>query len=339
MVTLNETDFDTTHKCSLFSRTSGDDSIGQARSYLHQMFLEAPGPWVFNFVESDYIPAGVTDVMKEADEAKVDVNLLGALPDDEYSVEGKRHLFNFQRPETGLFNRAEKYHWLLPDDQVAGALRAILLERDSLAKFDEYLVHDEDTREMFVCTHGARDACCATFGYPVFKKIRDDYAPREELNMRVWRTSHTGGHRFAPTVLDWPEGRYWARLDEGWLEAALYHKGPLEAMRTHIRGLSGLGRFEQVVDREILLREGWKWLDYNKRGQTTVEGTTHTDPVWVMNVDGGEVRIDFESPDGKDKGYFLATLTYDGLVPFGGCGKKLGMEQQYRVTTLEKVSE
>jgi hypothetical protein len=61
MVTLNEADFDTTQKCSLFSRISGDDSIGQARSYLYPMFLEAPAPWVFNFVESDHIPAGVTD--------------------------------------------------------------------------------------------------------------------------------------------------------------------------------------------------------------------------------------------------------------------------------------
>ena len=81
MVTLNEAEFDTTQKCSLFSRTSGDDSIGQARSYLHQMFLEAPAPWVFNFVESDTAPEGVAGVIAEADEAKVDVNLLGALPD------------------------------------------------------------------------------------------------------------------------------------------------------------------------------------------------------------------------------------------------------------------
>ena len=236
MVTINAEDFDTSQKCSLFSRMSGDDSIGQARSYKYQIFLEAPPPWVFNFVESDHVPAGVADVMKEAGEAKVDVNLLGALPDDEYSVARMRHLFLFRRPDEGLFSKLEKQHWVLPIDEVAGALRAILLDPASLHGYDEYLQDDADMREMFVCTHGARDACCGTFGYPVFKKIRDEYAGRKELNMRVWRTSHTGGHRFAPTVLDFPEGRYWARLDTGWIETALYHKGPLEALRPHIRG-------------------------------------------------------------------------------------------------------
>jgi hypothetical protein len=339
MVTLNEAEFDMAQKCSLFSRTSGDDSIGQARSYKHQIFLEAPAPWVFNFVESETVPAGVADVMTEVAEAKVDVNLLGALPDDAYSQDGMRHLFYFKLPEEGLFSGTEKKHYVIPVAEVAGAVRAILLERDTMDQFAKYLQNDEDTREMFVCTHGARDACCATFGYPVYKKIRDEYSDRPELNMRVWRTSHTGGHRFAPTVLDYPEGRYWARLDEGWVESALYHKGPLEAMRPHIRGLSGLGRLEQVVDREILLREGWGWIDYRKRGQTTIDGVTNTDPLWVMNVDGGDVRIDFEAADGTDKGHYNAHLVYDGVVPFGGCGKKLGWEQQYRVTSMERVSD
>lgn len=339
MVTLNEAEFDIEQKCSLFSRMSGDDSIGQARSYMHQIFLEAPAPWVFNFMESTTVPEGVADLMTEVAEAKVDVNLLGALPDEVYSQDGMRHLFYFKRPEEGLFSRNEKKHYVLPEAEVAGVIRAILLDRSRMDLFSKYLQDDEDTREIFVCTHGARDACCATFGYPVFKKIRDEYANRPELNMRVWRTSHTGGHRFAPTVLDYPEGRYWARLDEGWLESALYHKGPLEAMRPHIRGLSGLGRLEQIVDREILLRDGWDWLNYSKRGQTTIDGVTTTDPLWVMDVQEGDVRIDFESPDGNDKGHYNAHLVFDGMAPFGGCGKKLGFEQQYRVTSIERIRD
>lgn len=337
MVTINAEDFDTAQQCSIFSRTSGDDSIGQARSYDHQLFLEAPLPWVFNFVESDKVPAGVADVIAAAIADGADVNVLGAVPDAEYSVEGKRHVFYFHLPQEGLYSQYEKNHYLLPDADVAGLINAILSEPDKLSTYDSVKVADEDVREMFVCTHGARDACCGTFGYPVFQKIRDEYAGRAELNMRVWRTSHTGGHRFAPTVLDFPEGRYWARLDSGWLESALYRTGSIEAMRPHVRGWSGLGRMEQIVDREITQREGWPWTAYLKRGQTTADGQTYTRPTWVDKVEEADVRIEFESPDGKDKGAYEAHLVFDGVVPFGGCGKKLSFERQFRVTTLERV--
>ncbi len=47
----------------------------------------------------------------------------------------------------------------------------------------------------FVCTHGQRDRCCAEFGMPVFRALR------ERVQDRVWQTSHLGGHRFAANVL------------------------------------------------------------------------------------------------------------------------------------------
>jgi len=337
MVTSNEAIFDTAQQCAVFSSTSGDDSIGQARAYDHQIFLETPLPWVFNFVNSDKVPDGVADVIKEATSTQIDVNVLGAVPDADYSVEGKRHVFYFRLPQQGLFSQYEKHHYLIPASEIARLIRAILIEPEKLTEFVSSKVADEDVREMFVCTHGARDSCCGTFGYPVFQRIREEYADRPELNMRVWRTSHTGGHRFAPTVLDFPEGRYWARLDIGWLESALYHKGSIEAMRPHVRGWSGFGRMEQIVDREIIQRKGWSWTKYLKRGQTTVEGTTYTKPTWVDKVEEADVRIDFESPDGKDKGAYEAHLVFDGIVPFGGCGKKLSFERQFRVTKLERV--
>ncbi|MFV8756654.1 sucrase ferredoxin [Nannocystaceae bacterium ST9] len=57
-----------------------------------------------------------------------------------------------------------------------------------------------------VCTHGARDRCCAKWGMPVFEALR---ARDPE---RVWQSSHLGGHRFAPTFVALPFGLMWGRV-------------------------------------------------------------------------------------------------------------------------------
>jgi hypothetical protein len=333
-----ETELDIGQKCSLFSRVSGDDPIGQARFPEHQVFIEARLPWVFNFAESEHVSPGVADVFKDTAAAKLDVALLGMVPDGDYTAAGKRRVFVFSRPVEGLFSRFEKLDYLVPDDRVAGLLRALFLSEGDVTSFAAYRQESDVVREMFVCTHGARDACCATFGYPVYDKLRSDYAYRDDTNIRVWRTSHTGGHRFAPTVLDYPVGRYWARLDLDVLDAAVYHTGDIQDMHFRTRGWSGLGRMEQVVDREILLQKGWKWADYLKRGLTSAEGTTYETPIWLDKIEEAEVRIEFASPDGKDTGTYVATLVHDGEAPFGGCGKPLKLERQFKVTSLERLA-
>jgi hypothetical protein len=336
-MTLTDATFDTTQRCSLFSRVSGDDPIGQARTYAHQLFLEAPLPWDFDFTSSTSVPDAVAEVLQEANERKIDVALLGMVPDDGYAQVGLRRVLHFRRPE-GPFARFEKDDYLVSESEVAGLLRALLLDPNALHGYQPFRQESADVRELFVCTHGARDACCGTFGYPVYERLRRDYATRPENGMRVWRTSHTGGHRFAPTLLDFPEGRYWAQLDEELLDMVVHRQGPVKNARSHMRGWSGFGRMEQVVDREILMREGWKWMDYAKRGTTTAAGRTYTAPTWLNDVEEAEVSIDFISPDGADSGTYTARLIHTGEAPFGGCGKPLKMERQFSVVQIQKMA-
>lgn len=58
----------------------------------------------------------------------------------------------------------------------------------------------------FVCTHGQRDLCCAEFGMPVYRALRD------RVQDRVWQTSHLGGHRFAANVLAAPTATLYGRV-------------------------------------------------------------------------------------------------------------------------------
>ena len=145
-------EFDRTQRCSLFSQSTGDEPIGQARTPTHQVFVEAPLPWSRNFLDSQEAPADIKGVIAEARQAGVTAAALGIVPDAEYSAQGASHLFLFRRPE-GLFSRFEKRHYLLPPDGIGPALRALLIEPGSLHGFDEYQQDSNDTREVFVCTH------------------------------------------------------------------------------------------------------------------------------------------------------------------------------------------
>ena len=78
-------------------------------------------------------------------------------------------------------------------------------------------VLDQVAKEVnyFVCTHGQRDLCCAEFGMPVYRALR------ERIQDRVWQTSHLGGHRFAANVLVAPNATLYGRVTPQDVDALL----------------------------------------------------------------------------------------------------------------------
>lgn len=333
-ITVDPNTFDSAQQCSPFSHSSGDDAIGQARFPNYLIFLESALPWPSTFVEAESIPSGVKDITGKINSAGQDLTLLGLVPDSEYSMEGFRHVIRWSRP-VGLFSKFDKDDYLVPDDQVANLINALQLETQLLPMFEQYKQETSSNREFFICTHGARDACCGTFGYPIYQDLRNQFGTEQ---VRVWRTSHTGGHRFAPNVLEYPAGIYWAWIAQDSLINAVNREGDVNNLYKQMRGWAGVGRLEQVVEREIMMIEGWKWLDYAKRGATYTDGQTYNTPVWLNKIDRADVEIEFISPDLKDKGVYKAHLEYTGDAPFGGCGKPLGFERQFKVTSMEKIS-
>ncbi|RRO93849.1 sucrase ferredoxin, partial [Corynebacterium bovis] len=60
---------------------------------------------------------------------------------------------------------------------------------------------------MLVCTHGKRDRCCAVFGRPVAAALEHAF-PLDQ----VWESSHTKGHRLAPSMVLLPSNHSFGRL-------------------------------------------------------------------------------------------------------------------------------
>lgn len=185
-----------------------------------------------------------------------------------------------------------------------------------------------------VCTHGNVDVACARFGYPIYKKLRQNYAAESKGQLRVWRCSHFGGHQFAPTLVDLPLGQVWGHLEPEVLELLVQRHGTVTELRRFYRGWSGLNPFEQIVEREIWMQQGWDWLTYNKSGQVLLQDAEDED--W--EADWAEVRLDFASCDGSVAGTYEARVEVCGSVMSAwNSGEDPTAVKQYRVSSLVRV--
>ncbi|MBI8999401.1 sucrase ferredoxin [Corynebacterium sp. CCM 9185] len=117
---------------------------------------------------------------------------------------------------------------------------------------------------VLVCTHGKRDLCCAVKGRPMASAMRAAASSMETLLRRrngdpcavggaeqaagindtvdvVWESSHTGGHRFAPSMILLPWGYSYGRMstDQGMAMLATLARGELP-----LPGLRGRGCYD-----------------------------------------------------------------------------------------------
>ena len=95
---------------------------------------------------------------------------------------------------------------------------------------------------VLVCTHGARDGCCASLGSPVFRELLD------ARGVSAWRTTHVGAHRFAANLVMLPEGIYYGRVSAENLGEILSSHARGEIFLDCYRGRSCFSRTSQVAD-------------------------------------------------------------------------------------------
>ena len=100
---------------------------------------------------------------------------------------------------------------------------------------------------VLVCAHGKRDQCCAVLGRPVAAALA------AEFDDAVWECSHTGGHRFAPSMILLPSGVTYGRLGPG--ESALAVRAA-SAGEVYLPGLRGRSYWQpRGQAAEVLVRQ------------------------------------------------------------------------------------
>ncbi len=110
-----------------------------------------------------------------------------------------------------------------------------------------------DTVEtVLICTQGSHDVCCGTHGV----EFADQVDGRGDIE--VFRVSHTGGHKWAPTAMTLPDGRMWAHLDTDSFDRIVRRDGPASAVAGQCRGWWGApAGAAQAAEVRLLAQLGW----------------------------------------------------------------------------------
>lgn len=272
--------------CSTVSEASGEDPAGSSWAVRRMILIELPLPWPENSLRARNAPEGLEALVWEVYESLEEPwGFIGFAPDPAYSVEGNTRIFDLTLRE----DLASAYHrdsYLVPSADVVRYLRLLSYEpgHPDLAAVRE--PDDQHTRDFFICTHGSVDACCATEGYPIYQLMRA-MSDRPESTVRTWRCTHFGGHRFAATALELPDGRYWARLKAPMLAGLVHRRADTRELRPHYRGWAALPEpLWQIAEAALLAQAGWSWTDATI---TTITGD-------VTFEDGGPLSIAFHHP-------------------------------------------
>lgn len=316
--------------CSVVSKNNGEDPIGSVQQHDQWLIIEMPQPWNRSLWFDHPVAQAVFSQIKDLRENHgIKTRPMVIAPDRDYSIPDHTRILYYRRPAQ-LFAQFEQQEFLVPTERVLEVAIALLQQSKSLSEFDAYR-QASSTRDIMVCTHGNIDVACSRFGYPIYEQLRQEYAGE---TLRVWRCSHFGGHNFAPTLVDLPTGQYWGHVEPEILDTLIYRCSAVSGLRLFYRGWSGLKRFEQMVEREIWIQQGWNWLNYLKLG-TTIAIDESQDDEW--DADWAEVCINFRSLDGSISGTYHARVeTYGTVVTQHRSGDETSIEtvKQYRVVQL-----
>lgn len=341
--------------CALISKQQNEDPIGSAAIHKRYLLLEVPLPWNYHVEESRHFPADLNKVLEDCKENGAPFRFLGFDPGIFATPDGHRRIMYFERPDSSapFFNKQE---YIVKENELQDIIEALLMQRElpghveniasaestdyanTAAKLGKSFSGQENaipypgTRDLFVCAHGRHDLCCGKYGTPLFQEILENYVQpltasedSAALPYRVWRTSHFGGHRHAPTMLDLPEGRYWAQLKPETLDTLLLRTGDFDAIARNYRGWGGTPAFGQAAEREAFKQEGWDWIHYEK--QTELLEAEETRAL---------VRIDYRSPDGNVSGRYEAEVRTGEPKEVGGCGIAPTLARQLEVVSIQK---
>jgi hypothetical protein len=253
--------------CAVVARLRGGTAAGTAAYMTSWLLVENPGPWPTDALQQVLDEAFTPDQRDHVDELQ---------------AQGMRMLL-IRRP--GRHKRSSRHErrvyfggmggprgrWM-ESIRVNSLSELATLDLNAIASGDGGLGEPVDGPMFLICTHGAKDMCCALLGRPLAASLSGSYPDN------VWEVSHLGGDRWAGNLLVVPHGFLHGQLD------------PTEA--------HGVARaaFEGEVEPEYLRGRtsaptGWmQYAEIAVRKQTGLRGLDD-----VLAVSEEPVEIDLES--------------------------------------------
>ncbi|MBW4516999.1 MAG: sucrase ferredoxin [Timaviella obliquedivisa GSE-PSE-MK23-08B] len=272
--------------CAEASSEAGEDLIGSAPPCQTYILIECPLPWTPNAFESKLIPQNLRDRIESVRQSRLPIRfLLVARSENSACPPVLRPQILIYEQQLGNFCQGYRCREHTVDhlDQVAPLIQRYLAGQLTLSAS-----LNRDRRDLLVCVHGSHDKCCAKYGLPFYREAIATVAQLGYSNVHLWKTSHFGGHRFAPTLIDLPEGRYYGRLNQSALRSILMRSGDLQSLNLVYRGWSILPQWLQPLENELIQHHGWQWFDYkisHRLLKKSANGEIQAE-LWVEQPDG-----------------------------------------------------
>ena len=245
-----------TYFCAENSRSLKEDIIGSAPNNEIYVLIECPTPWAESAFDSRCIPLNLKKLKQKITTERMPVNLL--LINEYHSSKQTKTVLLFKKKQ-GLSKNYSRLETEVQNlEEVAPLVETYLNETDLVCTDLESSI-----RDILICTHGSHDKCCAKYGIPFYRKALETVRSLELTDVRVWQSSHFGGHRFAPTAIDFPEGRYYGVLNQNIFGSLLTRTGDINCIREVYRGWGILSIYAQILERELLLLHGWEWFKFS----------------------------------------------------------------------------
>jgi hypothetical protein len=265
-------------RCSIWTHEQGVDPVGSTTPFDALLLVEWPLPWPKDIGEIEALSAAARDPR---------ASVMAVVPHGDGAGDGLVRVVHHRRVGTHRFASVDhRVH----RPEVPGLLARLLDDVQAEHRDWPTCVGPSGRTDVLVCGHGRRDPCCGRYG----TLLQVELAARRP-DARVWRCSHTGGHRFAPTAITVENGRAWAYVDEALLVGVLDRSLPVTDLHGHDRGTAALGLWGQALERAVFEHVGWGWLDTDLTGHQVdpaADGRSARVALRWCDADGAEHRAE-----------------------------------------------
>ena len=233
------------------------------------ILLETPQPWEKPALLSPGVPESLRQMLKPLLVSGVRVHLIA----NEQTAGQQRRILIFKRSsQPGMRLEGGYKSWEIQVDSAADMAPALEAFLQSGAR------RRSSQRHLMVCTHASHNECCGIYGYPFYLDAIATVHKLGLTHIQPWQISHIGGHRFAPTLIDFPQGRYYGNLNQESLLGLLRQQGDIEPLLSTYRGWSLLPKPLQILEAELLRQHKWDWLQGRVAGRILKR---HQGRVWA----------------------------------------------------------
>ena len=268
--------------CTQVRQQTGEALAGSAPFARLWVLLEQPGPWGRDALTESHLPVEVGQALKAlAVDRPVRLGLIRNVGAHADSSRGQRTLMVARTDASTSWLAAR----CIDDVDALPRLLSVdaLLDASTPPTNLPGEVLPTPERALLVCTNAKRDQCCAVLGRPLAAAL----ARAADAGAEVWETSHTGGHRFAPTFVSLPDGYLFGGAQAG------------TRSLDSCRGRSSLPPAAQVAELLVLQRLGAtvpRPLDVRAVGPATSEQSA-----WTVAVDDKAFVVDVTRTRAADR--------------------------------------